>query len=203
MAKLPSLITNETTGEAINYYGSSHNENPFIKQTFEVTKNDNYTWTIKSSLYIKLPTTVTSGGFNMGTCCVFIGGQRFDVQEVQIMTTGVWTRGSKISNNPYEWTKILEGTMNYECTSSGRNAVRLYCGYLNPSGTTSYLFYDYTLIYVTLPSFSGLEYKINGSWKYVMPWIKVNGTWKRANQFMKINDEWKEYHDTWMWNPET
>lgn len=200
MAKLPSLITNELTGEALNYYGSDRNWAVEFKQTFEVIKNDNFTWTIKSALYIKIPSTYTSGGQNIGTCFLKIGNQRYDVQDVQIMVSGIWVRGSQISNNPYEWTKILEKTNSYECTT-GRRAVRLYCGYVNSSGSEVY-FSDYTLIYSTFPSFSGAWYQKDNTVYAAMPWIKVNGEWKRALSYKKINGKWVQSNQVWKWNPE-
>ena len=77
MAKLPSLITNSLTGEALNYYGSDRNWAVEFKQTFEVTQNDNFTWTIKSALYIKIPTTYTTGGQDLGTCWIQITFKKY------------------------------------------------------------------------------------------------------------------------------
>lgn len=200
MAKLPSLITNSLTGEALNYYGSDRNWAVEFKQTFEVKQNADFTWTIKSALYIKIPTTYTTGGQNLGTCWLDIGGQMSDIQEVQISIAGVWTRGSQVSSNPYEWTKILESTKSYECTT-GRQAVKLQCGWVTTENKDVY-FDDYTIIYSTFPSFSGMQYKINNKYYFAMPWIKVNGEWKRALQYVKVNGEWKKYHSSWIWNPE-
>ena len=200
MAKLPSLITKSLTGEALNYYGNPHNNNPIFKQTFKVTQNADFTWTVESELYIKLDSSQSSGGQNVGTCYIRIGSKStHEIQNVQIMVTGVWINGTQISNNPYEWTKILESTETFECTT-GRQGVRLTCGYVN--GNNYYYFEDYTLIYLTLPSFSGMQYKVNNKYNFVMPWIKINGEWKRAIQYIKINGEWKKYNDTWLWNPE-
>lgn len=201
MGKLPSLITDALGGEALSYYDSSSSIYAIhFKQTFEVTQNTNFTWTVKSTLYIKIPTTYTVGGQNLGTCWINIGGQRYDIQEVQIMTTGVWVRGSQISNNPYEWTKILEGTNTFS-SETGRLAIRLRCGQLDSSGNEQYLD-DYTIIYLTLPSFSGAWYKINNKNKNAMVWIKVNGEWKKALQYAKINGKWKQSKQLWLWNPE-
>lgn len=200
MAKLPSLITNSLTGEALNYYGNPHNNNPIFKQTFKVTQNADFTWTVKSELYIKLDSSQSSGGQNVGTCYIRIGSKSTQlIQNVQIMVTGVWINGTQVSNNSYEWTKILESTETFECTT-GRQGVRLTCGYINANNY--YYFEDYTLIYLTLPSFSGMQYKVNNKYNFVMPWIKINGEWKRAIQYIKINGEWTKYNDTWLWNPE-
>lgn len=186
MAKLPSLITNNLTGEALNYYGNPHNNNPIFKQTFKVTQNADFTWTVKSELYIKLDSSQSSGGQNVGTCYIQIADKAFDIQDVQIMVTGVWVRGSQISSNPYEWTKILDCMETFE-SPTGRRGVKLTCG-TNNNGN-KYYFTDYTLIYLTLPSFSAMQYKVNNKYKFVMPWIKING-------------EWTKYNDTWLWNPE-
>ena len=43
MAKLPSLITNSLTEEALNYSNSGSGKIE-IKQTFEVTQNNNFTY---------------------------------------------------------------------------------------------------------------------------------------------------------------
>ena len=83
---------------------------------------------------------------------------------------------------------------------TGRRGVKLTCG-TNNNGN-KYYFTDYTLIYLTLPSFSGMQYKVNNKYNFVMPWIKINGEWKRAIQYIKINGEWTKYNDTWLWNPE-
>lgn len=199
MAKLPSLITNNLTGEALNYYGNPHNNNPIFKQTFKVTQNADFTWTVKSELYIKLDSSQSSSGQNVGTCYIQIADKAFDIQDVQIMVTGVWVRGSQISSNPYEWTKILDCMETFE-SPTGRRGVKLTCG-TNNNGN-KYYFTDYTLIYLTLPSFSGMQYKVNNKYNFVMPWIKINGEWKRAIQYIKINGEWTKYNDTWLWNPE-
>lgn len=199
MAKLPSLITNSLTGEALNYYGNPHNNNPIFKQTFKVTQNTDFTWTVKSELYIKLDSSQSSGGQNVGTCYIRIGSNIQEIQNVQIMVTGVWINGTQVSNNSYEWAKILESTETFECTT-GRQGVRLTCGYVNANNY--YYFEDYTLIYLTLSSFSGMQYKVNNKYNFVMPWIKINGEWKRAIQYIKINGEWTKYNDTWLWNPE-
>ena len=123
-----------------------------------------------------------------------------NVQEVQITIKSVYVGGSQISSNPYEWTKILETTKSYECTT-GRQGVRLQCGWIRTKNERSY-FTDYTLIYLTLPAFSAMFYQKDSTIYSAMPWIKVNGEWKRALQYVKVNGEWKKYHSSWIWNPE-
>jgi hypothetical protein len=207
MAKLPSLITNETTGEAISYYnGQSSNHNVQFRQVFEVTQNNNYTWTVKSSLYLRLNPNYPSGRGERFPYGVWqrLGDEYFKMgQDIQLLSrSGHWINGVQVSNNAYQYYKVMESTKTYNCSNTGRYGTRLDCGFMN-SETSYYRNTDYTLIYVTLPAFSGLSYKTNNSWKYAMPWIKVNGEWKRAKQYIKINGQWKEYKDTWIWNPES
>lgn len=201
MAKLPSVITSETTGSAISYYGGKNNTtNVWFKQEFQVTKNSDFTWTATTKLYIKLPTTYTSGGQAFAGLWQRIDNEEFKLNaEVQILVTGVYVNGSKISSNAYEYTKVMENTLTIT-SNTGRKGQRFDCGYINNS--TSYYCNDYTLIYVTFPSFSAMHYKVDGEYKRVMPWIKVNGTWKRAEQYIKVNGVWKKYNDTWIYNPE-
>ena len=206
--KLPSLITNQTTGEAINYYSNTNrNSNPWFKQEFKVTKNDNYTWTVTSKLYIKIAREFPSGGISIREgLWQRIGNEYFKWQNKITIgldiynNPGIWINDNKVSNNPYEYYKIMENSKTYNCSSYGRFASKLDCGYIENSKT--YYNGGYTLIYVTFPSFSGMKYKKNNAWKLAMPWIKVNGEWKRVKQYIKVNGEWKEYNDTWIWNPE-
>lgn len=205
MAKLDSLITNETTGEALNYYnGQSSNYNVQFKQVFEVTKNSNYTWTVKSSLYLRLNPNFPSGQgvrFDYGVW-QNIGDSPYKLeQDIQLLSlSGHWINGVQVSNNAYEYYKVMESTRTIECSDTGRYGIRLRCGRNTSSGTA--LCDDYTYIYVTLPAFSGIHYKRNGSYSMSMPWIKVNGEWKRTKQYIKVNGAWKEYKDTWLYNPE-
>lgn len=202
MAKIPSLITNSLTGEALNYSNSGSGKVE-IKQTFEVTQNNNnFTWTIKSKIYIRLNSGYPQGkGERFSGIWQQIGdGINKIIEDIQILSlSGVWINNVQVSNNAYEWYKILEQEKTYECTT-GRQGVKLQCGYAN--GNNNYYFDDYTLIYLTLPAFSGMQYKVNNKYYFAMPWIKVNGEWKRALQYVKVNDEWKKYNSTWKWNPE-
>lgn len=203
MAKLPSLITNATSGEALSYYG--HDNKAIFKQTFEVSKNSNFTWTVKSSLYLKLAPEVPSGQgvWLGGGVWQRIGDEYFKlVKDIQLLSrSGHWIDGVQVSNNAYEYYKVMENTKTYNCSNTGRFGCRLDCGYMNSSQNT-YWCTDYRLIFDTFSAFSGLSYKINNNWKSSMPWIKVNGEWKRAKQFVKVNNQWKECKDSWIWNPE-
>lgn len=207
--KLDSLITNSTTGEAISYYGGqSSNNNVQFKQTFEVTTNSDYTWTIKVSLYLRLNPNYPSGE---GARLRYGVWQRLHKEyytlekDIHLLSlSGHWIDGVQVSNNAYEYYKVMENSI-IVTTSTGRKGQRLDCGYINDNSGDPYSYYwctEYTQIYVTLPSFSGMSYKINGEYKRVMPWIKVNGTWKRTKQYIKVNDTWHEYNDTWIYNPE-
>lgn len=200
MAQLDNVVTNATTGEAINYDG--YDNKVQFKQEFQVTKNSNYTWTVRSTLYGKL---ISGSGTRFFGFWQGIGNNNYNtgVEDVQFLSTGIYINRNKVSNNSYEYYKLLENTININCTSTGRNAIRLRCGELSADGTSNYYFNEYRFIYLTLPAFSGLKYKINNSWYLSMPWIKVNGEWKRAKQYIKINGQWKEYKDTWTWNPES
>lgn len=199
MAQLDNVVTNATTGEAINYDG--YDDKVQFKQEFQVTKNSNYTWTVRSTLYGKL---ISGSGTRFFGFWQGIGNNNYNtgVEDVQFLSTGIYINRNKVSNNSYEYYKLLENTININCTSTGRNAIRLRCGKLSDDGTSNYYFNEYRFIYLTLPAFSGMKYKINSSWKSSMPWIKVNGEWKRVKQFIKVNNTWKEYNSTWIWNPE-
>ena len=205
MAKLPSLITDATSGEAVSYYnGQSSNYNVQFKQTFEVTQNSDFTWTVKSKLYLRLNPNYPSGSGERFLYGIWqrIGDQFFQFQkDIQLLSrSGHWIDGVQVSNDAYEYYKIMENTKIYDCSDTGRRANRFECGYIQNS--TMYFCTDYTIIYDTFPPFSGLSYKMNNSWKSSMPWIKINGEWKRAKQFIKVNNEWKECKDSWIWNPE-
>ena len=39
---------------------------------------------------------------------------------------------------------------------------------------------------------SSLRYKINGAWKYALPYIKIKGRWRKAIAYRKINGSWKK-----------
>ena len=39
---------------------------------------------------------------------------------------------------------------------------------------------------------SSIRIKVNGQWKYGMPFIKVNNAWKQGVAYTKINGSWKE-----------
>lgn len=206
MAKLDSLITNDLTGEAMNYDYWYDPANVDFKHVFNVVKNDDFTWTITCSLYMKLSDTIVEpgvGAYSYNDLWLGIGNEYFDLgQEVSISNTDIKVNNVVFSNTPLQYCKVFECTRTIECSSSGRLGIRLNCGKWTYEHTTRYLFSDYTYIYLTLPAFSGLQYKINGSYKKTMPWIKVNGEWKRALQYVKVNGEWKEYEDTWLYNPE-
>lgn len=203
MAKLPSLVTSNLTGEALNYYGSS--QNIIVKQTFEVTKNQNYTWTVKSSLYIKLKDGISIGQA-FDDLWLYIQGTYYDIgKKVEISPNGVLlvnpdSSYERLSNNGYEYTKVLENTKTINFSRTGRAGITLYCGWTYNSNRR--LFDDYTYIYLTLPAFSGMFYKENGTYKRTMPLIKVNGVWQRTKQYVKVEGEWKEYNSTWVYNPE-
>lgn len=204
MAKLPSVVTSDLTGSAISYYGGKNNTtNVWFKQEFQVTKNSNFTWTVTSKLYIKLPTTYTEGGQAFEGLWQRIQDNEFRLsQRVDITVNGVYVNGSQVSSNAYQYTKVMENTETIGVSVSGRLGQRLDCGYTYNS--TSYYCDDYTLIYLTLPAFSGMRLKnpVTGGWRYCMPWVKVNGTWKMAEQYIKINGTWKKYNDTWVYNPD-
>lgn len=200
MAKLPSLVTNATTGEAMNYTNSQSVE---FKQTFEVTKNDNYTWTVKTKLYGRLkPGADPSYGTILGAgVWAYIGDTRFSNSQRIEISSHIYINNVMVQNSPYDYYQFLSAEHTFQCNKTGRYGTRLICGYVSPS-LTDYYFSDYTLVYVTLPPFSGAYYKINNGWKSSMPWIKINGEWKRAKQFVKVNNQWKECKDSWIWNPE-
>ena len=116
MAKLPSLITNATTGEAISYYnGINDNWAINFKQVFQVTKNDNYTWTIKSQLYVRLnPNFPRVDNARIPGVWQRIASEYFRYSaDIQFLpNTGIWINGNQVSNNAYNYYKIME---NFHC----------------------------------------------------------------------------------------
>lgn len=203
MAKLSSLVTNSLTGEALNYYGGDSYKVE-VKQKFEVTQNSNFTWTIKSSIYIRLSSNYPQNlSERFSGVWQQIGDDENKISaDIQMLPkTGIWINGTQVSNNAYEWYKILELEKNYECSKTGRLAKRLRCGEVFSNGN-EYYFDDYTFIYLTLPSFSGAWYKKDNKYINAMPWLKVNGEWKRVLAYKKINGKWIQSKQVWKWNPE-
>lgn len=222
MAKLDDVISSALSGEAYNSYNSfsdGQTAEPCIrtdiKQTWNVTYDTtNFKWVVKSELYVKgtVLQTATSGGTlyhrNLG---VSIGGYRSVIgQDVFVNINGmantiypdgdgIYVGSTKISSTPTVYAKVFEYSVDISCTSGGRAGIRICVNYLRDG--TYYYPTNYTNIYLTLPAFSGMEYKTNGKYKFVMPWVKVNGTWKRAIQYIKIDGEWKEHKDTWTYQP--
>lgn len=222
MARLDDVISSALTGEAYNSYNSffdGQTANPCIrtdvKQTWNVTYDTtNFKWVVKSELYVKgtvLSTTTHGGTLYQRNLGVYIGGYRSVIgQDVFVNINGmantvypdgdgIYVGSTKISSTPTVYAKVFEYSVDIPCTSNGRAGIILRVLYLRDG--SYYLPTNYTYIYLTLPSFSGLQYKINGSYEYTMPWIKVNGTWKRAIQYIKVDGEWKEHKDTWTNQP--
>lgn len=204
---MANIITKELKGEAISSYGTGEYA-IYFKQEFEVKVDySNFKYTIISRLYMKLASTYVTGGQVFKGLFQQISDDRYKTSKFSIMPSGVYDSNNKlISSNPYNYTKVMENSCSISCSSTGRFAIRLYCGWILGDGSSDandqyILFDDYKYIYLTLPSFSGIKYKLNNSYNSSMPWIKVNGTWKRCLQYIKVNGAWKRYNDTWVWNP--
>jgi hypothetical protein len=103
--------------------------------------------------------------------------------------------------NPFVKTKILEHTIEVECTPNGTAGTSIRCGYSDEYNGIPYLFDDYTYIYLTLPAFSGTYKKINNEYKKSMVWKKVNNNWKRCLQYKKINYNWVQSVSSWRYEP--
>jgi len=185
MAKLDDIITSALSGESHNEQTDSYGGFKwYFKQTFNVTQDTvNFKWIIKSELYLKMELLNP-------------------VLDIRMTFNDVWLRignGRKILGsftcdliNYTDYVKLGEHIVETECPNIGRGGFVLACGI-----NTNYYLSTYQLVYLTLPAFSGSLIKINGGWKYAMPWIKVNGSWKRALTYQKVNGSWKKYNDTW------
>lgn len=216
MARLDDVVSSALTGEATNNYisfvnGSTQCVRTDVKQTWSVTYDTtNFKWVVKSELYVKGTKLASSSGGTMYTrnLGINIDGNHKEVGSevfVQIdgmgsfSSNGVYVGNTKVSSTPTTYTKVLEYSVDIPCSEVGRRGTRLYTYYKRDG--SNYLLTNYTYIYLTLPSFSGMRYKVDGDYYYVMPWIKVNGTWKRALQYIKVNGTWKPHNDTWQYTP--
>lgn len=75
----------------------------------------------------------------------------------------------------YVVTGRIPGTTYYVCTYA-HNAL----GYSPKS----------TAIKVVTPN--AVHVRVNGVWKYAIPWVKVAGVWKKAAPYVKVNGVWKK-----------
>lgn len=216
MAHLNDLVVKNLSGETSNYaYSTSGLIKVEFKQTYEVEQdNVNFKWKVKSALYVRLvqEDDPDYGGIGRRDIYLNIGGNKKylstgtsvhgDLSENHFSinrNTGVTVNGNVISSDAWTFTKILENEVEFT-SDTGRLAMRLNSGYVSTSGNDNF-FEDYSNIYLTLPEFSGMWYKINGARKEVQPWIKVNGQWKKVHQYIKVNGQWKKSISTWIWDP--
>ena len=207
MAHLDDIVTNELTGETTNYQHSNL-ENQF-KLTYEVeTDYEKMENKVTVRLYVRTNPDYPNDNTNYQYTDIYVrvrndnyylGNGESQYALIINPTQGAWVNGVKVTSEATTYTKIMEETVVFPCTNTGRLGIVLYTGFA--INGNRYLFSSYNYIYLTLPAFSGMQFNINGTWKRVMTWIKVNGEWKRAYAYQNVNGEWKKYNSTWIWNP--
>ena len=217
MSKLPDLITNSLTGSTFNYYTSGDIQEIEFEEKFTVVKDNlTFKWNVNVELFCKKLNTSQYGRLfpeiwiRIGNNYKYLSNSsNEDNYALEIAyygdssgDNGVFVNNIKIQSNPFIKTKIHEYSIDIDCTPNGNYGLNVTCGTAFEYPFTSrYYFDDYTITYLTLPSFSGAYIKNNNEYSKAMFWKKVNGVWKRCLQHKKINNEWVESASSWRFEP--
>ena len=217
MSKLPDLITNSLTGSTFNYFISGDIQEIEFEEKFTVVKDSlNFKWTVNVELFCKRLTTSQYGRLfseiwiRIGNNYKYLSNSsNEDDYALEVAyhgdssgNNGIFVNNIKIQSNPFIKTKIHEYSIDIDCTPNGNYGLNITCGFaFEYQSTSRYYFSDYTITYLTLPSFSGAYIKNNNEYKKAMVWKKVNGVWKRCLQHKKINNEWVDAASSWRFEP--
>lgn len=217
MSKLPDLITNSLTGSTFNYYTSGDIQEIEFEEKFTVVKDNlTFKWNVNVELFCKKLDT-SQYGISFQEIWIRIGNNykylsnssNEDDYALEVAyygdgnnNNGIFVNNIKIQSNPFIKTKIHEYSIDIDCTPNGNYGLNVTCGTaFEYQSTYIYYFDDYTITYLTLPSFSGAYIKNNNEYKKAMAWKKVNGVWKRCLQHKKINNEWVDAASSWRFEP--
>lgn len=164
------------------------------------TNNNYVTFKFDESIVITSYACSNHDDTNSTTWDFTIAGSNDGVNYTNIQTDSFPARTYKTvsvnNNTAYKYYRLIYSRYN-NTYGEGRYVLRKlsFTGYrigTNNDNPYNFVVYAHTNLIAYFKSIANCRYKVNGTWKNGIMYIKENGTWKSGTPKIKVNGAWKE-----------